>query len=269
MARAEAASASRGFDSPKRLALNATKLGIRRRFGEGAPLRVVPALMLAVLVGVGIATFAIDIQTDPAPLAAWRAPNPIITLSAATGCLVLILGFSIYWRAMRVRATERMLARQVAELAQKYAAEKRRADAAEAAKSNFFAIMSHELRTPLNAIIGFSEVMEAEMFGPLGCDRYRGYCADIRASGERLRDAIGEILDRSARGDGTASDGYAAPRMRLKLARTRSCVSARCASSAAKLGTSATRVSRPSSSGCALSGSKSSDRHTRSTCVSP
>ena len=36
--------------------------------------------------------------------------------------------------------------------------------------------MSHELRTPLNAIIGFSEIMESGMFGPLGADRYQEYC---------------------------------------------------------------------------------------------
>ena len=47
-----------------------------------------------------------------------------------------------------------------AELAEKYAAEKTRAEEANQAKSKFLANMSHELRTPLNAIIGFSEIME-------------------------------------------------------------------------------------------------------------
>ena len=38
---------------------------------------------------------------------------------------------------------------------------RRRAEAANIAKSRFLAQMSHELRTPLNAILGFSEVMSA------------------------------------------------------------------------------------------------------------
>src|SRR6202012_4653673 len=41
-----------------------------------------------------------------------------------------------------------------------------RAEAANIAKSRFLAQMSHELRTPLNAILGFSEVMNNEIFGP-------------------------------------------------------------------------------------------------------
>jgi two-component system cell cycle sensor histidine kinase PleC len=57
--------------------------------------------------------------------------------------------------------------------------------------------MSHELRTPLNAIIGFSEIMESGMFGPLGADKYREYCGDIRGSGEYLVDVINDILDMS------------------------------------------------------------------------
>jgi two-component system cell cycle sensor histidine kinase PleC len=82
-----------------------------------------------------------------------------------------------------------------AELAEKYAAEKTRAEEANQAKSKFLANMSHELRTPLNAIIGFSEIMETGMFGPLGADKYREYCADIHSSGQYLLDVINDILD--------------------------------------------------------------------------
>jgi two-component system cell cycle sensor histidine kinase PleC len=87
--------------------------------------------------------------------------------------------------------------RQLAELAEKYSAEKTRAEDANKAKSKFLANMSHELRTPLNAIIGFSEIMEARLFGPLGVDRYDEYCRDIRESGQYLLDVINDILDMS------------------------------------------------------------------------
>jgi two-component system cell cycle sensor histidine kinase PleC len=84
---------------------------------------------------------------------------------------------------------------RLAELAEKYAVEKTRAEEANQAKSKFLANMSHELRTPLNAIIGFSEIMESGMFGPLGADRYEEYCKDIRNSGEYLLDVINDVLD--------------------------------------------------------------------------
>jgi two-component system cell cycle sensor histidine kinase PleC len=57
--------------------------------------------------------------------------------------------------------------------------------------------MSHELRTPLNAIIGFSEIMESGMFGPLGAEKYNEYCGDIRGSGQYLLEVINDILDMS------------------------------------------------------------------------
>ncbi|MEA2755068.1 MAG: hypothetical protein QOJ54_1357 [Aliidongia sp.] len=63
------------------------------------------------------------------------------------------------------------------------------------AKSEFLANMSHELRTPLNAIIGFSEMIEAETFGPVGNERYRGYVTDIHASGQHLLNIINTVLD--------------------------------------------------------------------------
>ena len=86
---------------------------------------------------------------------------------------------------------------ELADLAEKYAEEKTRAEEASQAKSKFLANMSHELRTPLNAIIGFSEIMESAMFGPLGAEKYTEYSRDIRESGEYLLDVINDILDMS------------------------------------------------------------------------
>jgi two-component system cell cycle sensor histidine kinase PleC len=86
---------------------------------------------------------------------------------------------------------------ELADLAEKYAEEKTRAEEANQAKSKFLANMSHELRTPLNAIIGFSEIMSAGMFGPIGAAKYREYCADIHQSGQYLLEVINDILDMS------------------------------------------------------------------------
>jgi two-component system cell cycle sensor histidine kinase PleC len=99
-----------------------------------------------------------------------------------------------------LRKSQHTLERQTAELAdlaEKYAEEKTRAEDANAAKSKFLANMSHELRTPLNAIIGFSEIMESAMFGPLGAEKYTEYSRDIRESGQYLLEVINDILDMS------------------------------------------------------------------------
>lgn len=74
---------------------------------------------------------------------------------------------------------------------------RRRAEAANVAKSRFLAQMSHELRTPLNAILGFSEVMKSEVFGPHATPTYKEYAGDIHASGVHLLNLINEILDLS------------------------------------------------------------------------
>jgi PAS domain S-box-containing protein len=69
------------------------------------------------------------------------------------------------------------------------------AEQASVAKSTFLARMSHELRTPLNAIIGFSEMMEHQVFGPVGQHQYTEYVRDIRLSGEYLLALINDVLD--------------------------------------------------------------------------
>jgi len=69
------------------------------------------------------------------------------------------------------------------------------AERANAAKTAFLANMSHELRTPLNAIIGFSEIMQIELHGPLGNPKYKDYSNDIGRSARHLREVIQNILD--------------------------------------------------------------------------
>jgi len=86
---------------------------------------------------------------------------------------------------------------KLAEMAEKYATESHRAEAANQAKSEFLANISHELRTPLNAIIGFSEIMNEAMFGPLGSQKYEEYARDIHESGSYLLGMINDVLDMS------------------------------------------------------------------------
>jgi two-component system cell cycle sensor histidine kinase PleC len=86
-------------------------------------------------------------------------------------------------------------AQQLAELAELYLEQKAAAESANRAKSEFLANMSHELRTPLNAIIGFSEIMDAGLFGDLGSERYVEYVRDIRSSGGYLLAVINDILN--------------------------------------------------------------------------
>ncbi len=65
------------------------------------------------------------------------------------------------------------------------------------AKSQFLANMSHELRTPLNAIVGFGEMLQQEVLGPIGNARYIEYAKDICFSGQKLLGLVSRMLDLS------------------------------------------------------------------------
>jgi two-component system, NtrC family, sensor kinase len=73
---------------------------------------------------------------------------------------------------------------------------KERAEQESRFKSKFLAGMSHELRTPLNAIIGFSELLHAEVPGPLDT-RQKQYVDHVLTSGRHLLSLINEVLDLS------------------------------------------------------------------------
>ncbi len=64
------------------------------------------------------------------------------------------------------------------------------------AKSDFLANMSHELRTPLNSIIGFSEILQDELYGELN-EKQHEYVRDVYGSGKHLLNLINDILDLS------------------------------------------------------------------------
>ena len=62
------------------------------------------------------------------------------------------------------------------------------------AKSRFLANMSHEFRTPLNSIIGFSEILQDKIFGPLN-EKQADFMANILSSGRNLLNLVSDILD--------------------------------------------------------------------------
>ena len=85
---------------------------------------------------------------------------------------------------------------QALERARLYAAERSArsdAEAASAAKSQFLATMSHETRQPIHATIGWVEMLEMELRGPLTAQQ-REDLKRIRLNQQRLLDLINDIL---------------------------------------------------------------------------
>ena len=68
------------------------------------------------------------------------------------------------------------------------------AEAASNAKSDFLAKMSHEIRTPINAMMGYAELLEMGISGPVSGPQAK-QLSRIRASGEHLTSLVNEILD--------------------------------------------------------------------------
>jgi len=72
-------------------------------------------------------------------------------------------------------------------------------------RRSFLRMVSHELRTPLNSILGFSEILTAELYGPLGAPQYKEYAAIIHGSGQKLLKLVNQVLE-IARLEGNSID---------------------------------------------------------------
>jgi PAS domain S-box-containing protein len=61
-------------------------------------------------------------------------------------------------------------------------------------QNEFLAGMSHELRTPLNAIIGFSDLLNKQIAGPLS-EKQMSFVQRVRDGGQHLLQLINNVLD--------------------------------------------------------------------------
>ncbi len=64
-------------------------------------------------------------------------------------------------------------------------------------KSAFVSMVSHELRTPLNAILGYAEMLQESIYGPL-LEKQRTAAARIMNNTERLLSTVNDLLDQAA-----------------------------------------------------------------------
>ena len=105
---------------------------------------------------------------------------------AATGERARLVSLRDVTDRRRAIERERQLERERAARAE--------AEAASQAKSEFLAMMSHELRTPLNAVIGYAELLDLGIAGPLTAEQ-RHQLSRIRTSGRHLLGLVNEVLD--------------------------------------------------------------------------
>ena len=90
--------------------------------------------------------------------------------------------------------TDRKEAEEKSRQLEREKAARAQAEAANQAKSDFLAVMSHELRTPLNAVIGYAELLDLGVAGPLVPEQ-RQQLGRIVASGRHLLGLVNELLD--------------------------------------------------------------------------
>jgi PAS domain S-box-containing protein len=69
-------------------------------------------------------------------------------------------------------------------------------EAANNAVDSLLETLSYDLRTPLNTILGFADMMDQAILGPVDNPQYRSYLADICLEGRSMLDILNDLLDR-------------------------------------------------------------------------
>jgi signal transduction histidine kinase len=151
-------------------------------------IRMRPQVAAGLSIALVLGYTAVALWVNPIP--DWALTSNMFFLTMSTGVGI----FSCYALELYLRQKfAQNVALEHAKLAE--AALKDHAIQASKAKTEFLANMSHELRTPLNAILGFAEILDGEVLGPLGNDRYKTYAGDIRDSAGHLLAIISDILE--------------------------------------------------------------------------
>lgn len=124
------------------------------------------------------------------------AGRAMVPLVAVVGTMVSLLLYLLARAHVRDREREWRTTRETAALASQVQARNTELAAANRLKSEFLATMSHEIRTPLNAIIGYTEIIEMGLSGPVTPEQ-SAQLARITSSGKHLLGLIDDILDLS------------------------------------------------------------------------
>ena len=162
--------------------------------------RLLPPLLL---VAICITTFVIaaaavsGIHLDAyGDMAAWSEAH--ISRSLVLELAVMLAAFAVLFTlslAILQAGNRRLIANYRQERRMTHVV--KAAEDANGAKSIFLNDISHELRTPLNSILGFSEVMQAGLYGPLDNPQYVSCVDDIHRSGRHLLSIIDDLADLS------------------------------------------------------------------------
>ena len=132
----------------------------------------------------------------------------VLIISILIGLIVfaLISVFYIIGYQHERKVNKRMEEMKATEQKREYEAkllvlEKKAADSANKAKSDFLADMSHEIRTPINAVLGMNEMILRESKD----EQILEYSSNIKSAGNTLLSIINNILDFSKIEDGKMS----------------------------------------------------------------